>query len=294
MANEKIPLSINASSGIRNMRDATNPDETEDFKKKYYFQCKETFFHEENVQKVLSCAEENGDNPNDYYIFWLKIILDSLEKDGCIWKESYEPLNNNFFRTHLEFRTDKSVKETNELIDRIVVAFEKEKLIAILDDGRSLKIPCVKGMTMNKKEESDRIREYRLHCARLDRQYNSKLSNFIISDEDDFEFYFDKTFGALCYFCYTSSKERQRYYEMLKLLHTDFKNKYLDIATEDFINLKVANRYIEDINDKLNYMKVTLTKFCSDPEKLEVYEHVKMTRKKINEASKKVSSSDLD
>ncbi len=255
--------------------------EQKEAKSIFFFQCKENFFREENTQRVQECAEENGDNPNDYYVFWIKLLLDSFEHAGCIWRDNYEFLNSAFFRRHLDFRTDKSVKETNELIDRIITAFEKKGLISLLDEARSLFIPCVKSLTMSKKEESEKKREYRQRQARLQRRYeNSHFNNFQINEDDDFDSYFDKTFSGLCYLGYALSSEKSKYCEMLHILYDDFKEQNIILATEDFIKSKVERAYFGEIVDRLNYMKATIVAFIKDRQS--TYAATKIIREKNN------------
>lgn len=132
-------------------------------------------------------------------------------------------------------------------------------------------------MAMNKKEESERIRLWRLEHASLEKQYEATLDKSKIDPEDEFEIYFNKTFSGLIYYGYALEKERDSYKAMLKLLYED--NQNLDLATEDFIKSRIPTISLNVIADKLAYLEATLKAYLN--ERQDMYNHIKTTKSKL-------------
>lgn len=245
----------------------------------YYFPFRSDFFQQEAQKDIKTIAEENGDNPNDYLTFWLKLIVASLPTRGLISKSNHDQLCEGALKNLLGFETAATAKETINLISRIVIALEEKKLIYFSKNRTAIKIPIVSELTMNKEEESEHIKLIRLKQAALNKEFDAIINNQKLDPESEFEIYFSKTFAGLVYYNYAKEQEKETYKLTLQMLFKDLKNKNLELATEDFLRNKIPILNLAKIIDKISYMEATLKAFIKD--KQAIYESTRITRQKL-------------
>lgn len=90
-------------------------------KKYFWLQLKDDFFEQEEIKLI-----ESMDNGKDYIIFYLKILLKSVENAGYLMFKNLVPYNSKMLST---------VTNTNiDIIEKAIKIFESFGLINILDD----------------------------------------------------------------------------------------------------------------------------------------------------------------
>ena len=90
-------------------------------KKYFWLQLKDDFFEQEEIKLI-----ESMDNGKDYIIFYLKILLKSVENAGYLMFKNLVPYNSKMLST---------ITNTNiDIIEKAIKIFESFGLINILDD----------------------------------------------------------------------------------------------------------------------------------------------------------------
>lgn len=224
-------------------------------KKLFYFQFKDNFFESEEAKTIELIADDLNYNFNDLMILWLKLIAKALSHDGYIERNGGLPVTPRFLKSILSFKVNNDV----EIINQFIKALSEEKLIIILKNG-SLFIPLVKKITMNKKESSEAIKEWRLKKMILDKEIEKQDINV----NEEFELFFNKIFSGLMFKGYCVKENEEAFKLMLKDLFAEYKDQHLINACNDFIENKLLTLDVRIIQDKVNYMKQTIINFMKD------------------------------
>ena len=179
-----------------------NEEMKEEGKRLFFFQFKSTFFNEEMINTVVSLARDNGDNENDYLIFFLKLVCRALENQGYIFNEYCEIFTPRSLRQKLAFFPT-GTKSDYELVERIVIAFEEAGIIEFTS-SKEIYIPSVKYMAMSKKEDSERVATLRRKMKIYDQE--RKMESIEYKDED-FEILYMQCFSLLLLMNYVKREE---------------------------------------------------------------------------------------
>lgn len=127
-------------------------------KKKYWLKLDKDFLKNSQM-KVL----RNMPNGKDYIIFYLSLMLESVETVGHLRFTSLVPYNDEMLS---------AITETNiDIVRSAVKVFCELGLMQIFDDG-TIFMPAVPKMTGKECESAERVREYR---AKLKKQEEIKL-----------------------------------------------------------------------------------------------------------------------
>lgn len=127
-------------------------------KKKYWLKLDKNFLKNSQM-KVL----RNMPNGKDYIIFYLSLMLESVETVGHLRFTSLVPYNDEMLA---------AITETNiDIVRSAVKVFCELGLMQIFDDG-TIFMPAVPKMTGKECESAERVREYR---DRLKKQEGVKL-----------------------------------------------------------------------------------------------------------------------
>ena len=259
----------------------TLPEEESSARKYYYFQFKQDFFNSQTVSKLIELAEKNDANPNDYIVFWLKLVVEAIDNDATVEREDLEPVDAGFLISHLKFRPFNNYKDNYVFVDHLVESLLDSKLVHRFNDG-SLYIPWIESMTMSKLETSEKMLQRRHQHELKKKQIDAFKSNQEVDIDTAFELFFNKTFHGLVYQGYAKEKERELYYPSIKILWMSLKDYYIDCAFDEFILHRLPKLSIEQITDRPNYLSSTIKKLCKDHQ--HEYEVLTQTRKKIEQA----------
>ena len=127
-------------------------------KKRYWLKLDKNFLKSSQM-KVL----KNMPNGKDYIIFYLSLMLESVETVGHLRFTSLVPYNDEMLA---------AITETNvDIVRSAVKVFCELGLMQIFDDG-TIFMPAVPKMTGKECESAERVREYR---AKLKKQEETKL-----------------------------------------------------------------------------------------------------------------------
>lgn len=133
-------------------------DEKKQEKKRYWLKLDKDFLRNPQM-KVL----KNMTNGKDYIIFYLSLMLESIETVGHLRFTSLVPYNDEMLS---------SVTDTNiDIVRSAVKLFCELGLMQIFDDG-TIFIPDVPKMTGKESESAERVRNYR---ERIKKQKDTKL-----------------------------------------------------------------------------------------------------------------------
>lgn len=141
-------------------------------KKRYWLKLDKDFLKSSQIKVI-----KNMPNGKDYVIFYLALMLESVETIGHLRFSNLVPYNEDMLA---------SVTDTNvDIIRTAVKIFESLGLMEILDDG-TIYMTQVAEMTGKESESAERVRRYRLkQKQQLALQCNGNVTNSNDNKEED-------------------------------------------------------------------------------------------------------------
>ena len=141
-------------------------------KKRYWLKLNKDFLKSSQIKVI-----KNMPNGKDYVIFYLALMLESVETIGHLRFSNLVPYNEEMLA---------SVTETNvDIVRTAVKIFESLGLMEILDDG-TIYMTQVAEMTGKESESAERVRRYRLkQKQQLALQCNGNVTNSNGNKEED-------------------------------------------------------------------------------------------------------------
>ena len=241
----------------------------------FYFQFKQDFFDSLEIKDVMGLAEEEGDNPNDYVTLYLKMISKSLSTEGYLSHPSDQILSPGSLRRLLDFKTSLSIKETIDIVDRAIQRFINSNLIYLVNNQKTIFIPQVKYLVMNKKESSESIRLWRMKKEALDKDVK-KQQNKNIDEDDELAAAIELAFCGLVNRGFFELGQRESFSSYLEKLCSEENWFPKDVKQGTDIFLKnIEGKDIRNISDHYNYFKVSMKKIIEETIPLLVAEEYK-------------------
>ena len=141
-------------------------------KKRYWLKLDKDFLKSSQIKVI-----KNMPNGKDYVIFYLSLMLESVETIGHLRFSNLVPYNEEMLA---------SVTDTNiDIVRTAVKIFESLGLMEILDDG-TIYMTQVAEMTGKESESAERVRRYRLkQKQQLALQCNGNVTNSNDNKEED-------------------------------------------------------------------------------------------------------------
>lgn len=141
-------------------------------KKRYWLKLDKDFLKSSQIKVI-----KNMPNGKDYVIFYLALMLESVETIGHLRFSNLVPYNEEILA---------SVTDTNvDIVRTAVKIFESLGLMEILDDG-TIYMTQVAEMTGKESESAERVRRYRLkQKQQLALQCNGNVTNSNDNKEED-------------------------------------------------------------------------------------------------------------
>ena len=141
-------------------------------KKRYWLKLDKDFLKSSQIKVI-----KNMPNGKDYVIFYLALMLESVETIGHLRFSNLVPYNEEMLA---------SVTDTNvDIVRTAVKIFESLGLMEILDDG-TIYMTQVAEMTGKESESAERVRRYRLkQKQQLALQCNGNVTNSNDNKEED-------------------------------------------------------------------------------------------------------------
>lgn len=141
-------------------------------KKRYWLKLDKDFLKSSQIKVI-----KNMPNGKDYVIFYLALMLESVETIGHLRFSNLVPYNEDMLA---------SVTDTNvDIVRTAVKIFESLGLMEILDDG-TIYMTQVAEMTGKESESAERVRRYRLkQKQQLALQCNGNVTNSNDNKEED-------------------------------------------------------------------------------------------------------------
>lgn len=141
-------------------------------KKRYWLKLDKDFLKSSQIKVI-----KNMPNGKDYVIFYLALMLESVETIGHLRFSNLVPYNEEMLA---------SVTDTNvDIVRTAVKIFESLGLMEILDDG-TIYMTQVAEMTGKESESAERVRRYRLkQKQQLALQCNDNVTNSNDNKEED-------------------------------------------------------------------------------------------------------------
>lgn len=141
-------------------------------KKRYWLKLDKNFLKSSQIKVI-----KNMPNGKDYVIFYLALMLESVETIGHLRFSNLVPYNEEMLA---------SVTDTNvDIVRTAVKIFESLGLMEILDDG-TIYMTQVAEMTGKESESAERVRRYRLkQKQQLALQCNGNVTNSNDNKEED-------------------------------------------------------------------------------------------------------------
>ena len=145
---------------------------TTEEKKRYWLKLDKDFLKSSQIKVI-----KNMPNGKDYVIFYLALMLESVETIGHLRFSNLVPYNEDMLA---------SVTDTNvDIVRTSVKIFESLGLMEILDDG-TIYMTQVAEMTGKESESAERVRRYRLkQKQQLALQGNGNVTNSNDNKEED-------------------------------------------------------------------------------------------------------------
>lgn len=223
-------------------------------KRIFFIQLKETFFESEDLIVLEEVALQENLNCNDLIIFYLKLILKSLQNDGLI--EFDKTLTPQMLKAKLRFRSSLNRTEDLKFVDKALILLEEIGLVKF-DNAKIFVIKAL-DYAMNKLESSEK---------RLEKRRNNKkkiaqlLSNNQVDPDKEYEEIFKtKLMTGLLYCKYCSSIEEAKSYKEIfdDLYDYGATSNELIKSLDFFIKRFKYDIDYPKIKDKKNYLLKTL------------------------------------
>lgn len=164
-----------------------------DSKRYYWLKLNEDFFEQEEIKII-----ENMKNGKDYIIFYLKLLLKSINTDGKL-----------LFRGVIPYTPEMLSAITNTDIDTIRVAinlFTKLNLMEIWDDG-TLFLSETQNMIGSEAASTERVRRFRAKKEAEEKQYVPMIENHVNKTKYGNNYYIVmKRDGYKCQICGSTEK----------------------------------------------------------------------------------------
>jgi len=209
-------------------------EETTKEKKRYWLKLDKDFLKSSQMKII-----RNMPNGKDYIIFYLSLMLESVETVGHLRFTSLVPYNAEM----LSAITDTNV----DIVRSAIKIFCELGLMQIFDDG-TIFIPEVPKITGKESESAERVRKFRAKQKQELLQCNDNVTKSNDNKEKDKEQNINKEI-----------KNKYGKFERVKLTNKEYDNLCLEFGKE-FINnqINLLDEYLETNNNKNKYTNFNL------------------------------------
>lgn len=194
-------------------------EETKSERKKYWLKLDKNFLKNPQMKVIRSMP-----NGKDYIIFYLSLMLESIETVGHLRFTSLVPYNDDMLA---------AITDTNiDIVRTAVKLFCELGLIKIFDDG-TIFLPDVPAITGKESESAERVRNYRKRLKEKDEllalQCNIEVTKSNDNKEKDKE----------------EEKDKEIYKEIISYLNTKLNSNYKHTtkSTKDSIKARLNEGY---------------------------------------------------
>lgn len=204
-------------------------------KKKYWLKLDKDFLKSSQMKVIKSMP-----NGKDYIIFYLSLMLESVETVGHLRFTSLVPYNDEMLS---------AITDTNiDIVRSAIKIFCELGLMQIFDDG-TIFIPEVPKITGKESESAERVRQFRARQKQELLQCNADVTK--CNDNKDINKYKNKDINKDIY--------KYGEYGRVKLTKKQYE-KLCEEFTKDFIDNQInkLDEYIESNNNKNKYSNFNL------------------------------------